>query len=133
MSLATENNIVGTEDGLIVEGFLDPDTEGFQAPLGTRARAEEVGAAIGDFPLYQGGLVGRRGTATLIIAEILDDDLATAAYDAVMALVAAEPFPRATGGMWPGKAPWRGICRPISTMMPAGSTRWRGSSSPSCC
>ncbi|WP_425063850.1 efflux RND transporter permease subunit [Pyruvatibacter mobilis] len=96
VSLATENNIVGTEDGLIVEGFLDPDTEGFQAPLGTRARAEEVSAAIGDFPLYQGGLVGRRGTATLIIAEILDDDLATAAYDAVMALVAAEAIPEGT-------------------------------------
>ena len=83
-SLATENNIVGVIDGLVAEGFFDEDTEVFQAPPGTQARAAEVKAAIDDFPLMQGNLVARDGTATIIIAELIDERQATEAYDALM-------------------------------------------------
>jgi predicted RND superfamily exporter protein len=89
-SLATENYIAGNAEGIVVEGFLDPDTAYFQAPPGTLERAGEVRAAIDDFPLYQGLLVGREGTATLIVAELIDDDLATEAYNGVLDIVRSE-------------------------------------------
>ena len=93
VSLATENYIVGTNDGIIAEGFLDRDTEFFKAPTPTMERAIEVHDAIDNFPLYQGSLVGRTGTATLIIAEILDEKDAQATYDAVLAIVADTSIP----------------------------------------
>ena len=95
-SLATENYIVGNADGIIVDGFLDPDTDYFQARPGTEERANEVRDAINDFPLYQGLLVGREGHATLIVAELLNDDEATAAYNAVLEIVASEKVPEGT-------------------------------------
>lgn len=95
-SLATENYIVGNADGIIVEGFLDPGTEYFRAMPGTAERASEVRDAINDFPLYQGLLVGREGKATLIVAELLDDDQATDAYNAVLDIVSSETLPEGT-------------------------------------
>lgn len=96
VSLSTENNIVGTQDGLIVEGFLDKKTEYFQGAIGSAKRASEIRAATNDFPLYQGGLVGRDGTATLIIAEILNEDEAQATYDAVVDIVNQAVIPDGT-------------------------------------
>ncbi len=93
VSLATENNIVGTNDGLIVEGFLEANTLGFRSPVGTLARGEEIRNAIADFPLYSGSLVAKNGSASLIIAEILDEDRAQETYDAVIALVEATTLP----------------------------------------
>jgi len=92
-SLATENQIVGVEDGLIVEGFFDRNTEHFQAPPGTEERAEEVRAAIEDFPLYQGSLVARDGSATIIVAELLDETTTTETYDALLEIVAKATIP----------------------------------------
>lgn len=96
VSLATENNIVGTQDGLVVEGFLDKKTEHFQGAIGSAERASEIRAAIADFPLYQGGLVGREGKATLIIAEILNENEAQATYDAVVDIVNQASIPEGT-------------------------------------
>ncbi len=94
-SLATENNIAGVIDGIIVDGFLDRDAEYFQAAIGTEARAAEIKAAIDRFPLYQGMLVARDGSATLIVAELIDDSLELEAYNAIMDIVAGAETPNA--------------------------------------
>ena len=85
-SLATESNIVGTDDGMEVSDFFDP------APT-TQASADAIKAAIADFPLYQGTLVARGGEATLIIAELLDQTDAQATYQQILDLVAAAEVP----------------------------------------
>ena len=47
-SLATESNIVGTFDGMLVEKFFERDAEGFKSTWGTQARADEIRAALSD-------------------------------------------------------------------------------------
>lgn len=84
VSLATENNIVGTVDGMQVSQFFEP-------PPATQAQANAIRAAIADFPLYQGSLVARDFTATLIVAEILDEMKSETTYNAFMALVKEAP------------------------------------------
>lgn len=84
VSLATESNIVGTVDGMQVSKFFDP-------PPATQAQANAIRAAIADFPLYQGSLVARDSTATLIVAEILDEIKSETTYNAFMALVKEAP------------------------------------------
>ncbi|SDE60410.1 outer membrane lipoprotein-sorting protein [Kordiimonas lacus] len=86
MSLATESNIVGTFDGMEVTDFYDP------LPT-TQAHADAIRDAVQDFPLYQGSLVARNGQSTLIIAELLDQEIAEQTYQDVMAVVAAEDIP----------------------------------------
>lgn len=83
-SLATESNIVGTDEGMEVSDFFDP----YPA---TQARADEIRAAVTDFPLYQGALVARDGSATLIVAELLNQDAAQDTYEEILAVVAATP------------------------------------------
>ncbi|BFM15495.1 outer membrane lipoprotein-sorting protein [Maricurvus nonylphenolicus] len=73
-SLATENNIIGTDDGMEVEAF-------YEAPLSSADEAIAVRDAIRDFPLYQGSMVARDETATLVIAELLDEQQAEQTYD----------------------------------------------------
>ncbi|MEH6472757.1 MAG: MMPL family transporter [Halopseudomonas sp.] len=80
VSLATENNITGTYEGMEVEPFFDPYPE-------TQADAERIRQAVADFPLYQGSLVANNGQATLIIAEMLDPQLADETFQQLMALV----------------------------------------------
>tara|TARA_R110002167_G_scaffold23131_8_gene82460 strand:+ start:396 stop:3641 length:3246 start_codon:yes stop_codon:yes gene_type:complete len=65
-SLATENNIVGTDEGMDVVPFFEGTVNGQQ-------QANAVRDAIRDFPLYQGSLVANDEKATLIIAELLDE------------------------------------------------------------
>ena len=64
-SLSTENNIVGTEDGLEVDPFFDINEL-------TEDKAIEVAKAIDGFELYQGSLVSNDHTTTLVVAEMLD-------------------------------------------------------------
>ena len=64
-SLSTENNIVGTEEGIKVDPF-------FEIEELTDKKAQEVKAAIADFELYKGSLVSKDYTTTLIVAEMLD-------------------------------------------------------------
>lgn len=73
-SLATENNILGTDDGMEVEAFYDE-------PLTSPSQALAVRDAIRDFPLYQGSMVARDESATLVIAELLDEQQAEQTYD----------------------------------------------------
>jgi len=86
-SLATESNIVGTFDGMEVNDFFDP------APL-TQAHADAIRTAIADFPLYQGALVARDGEATLIVAELLDQDAAESTYQQILDVVARAGLPQ---------------------------------------
>lgn len=80
ISLATENNIVGTSEGMDVDPFFDP------VPV-TQRQADAVRQAIDDFPLYQGSLVARDGHATLIVAEMIDENLAEETYEAILELI----------------------------------------------
>ncbi len=85
-SLATESNIVGTDEGMEVDDF-------YELGEGGRLDPAALKAAIDNFPLYQGSLVARDGSATLIVAEILDQDLSQATYDEILALVEAMTLP----------------------------------------
>lgn len=80
VSLATENNIVGTEEGMEVTPFFDPLPQ-------TAAAIASLRAGIEDFPLYQGSLVAGNGKATLIAVEIVDEHQVESTYQAILALV----------------------------------------------
>jgi len=79
-SLYSENNIVGSYDGLSVEPF-------YQAAITQQSAADEVRDAIRQFPLYQGSLVARDESASLIVAEILDDALVEQTYLDILAMI----------------------------------------------
>ncbi|MDX1490944.1 MAG: efflux RND transporter permease subunit [Pseudohongiellaceae bacterium] len=83
-SLATESNIVGTFDGMEVEDFFEelPDNP---------ERIKWIKDAIEDFPLYQGTLVARNGQATVIVAELIDENEAAATYQSVVQLLEDAP------------------------------------------
>lgn len=83
-SLATENNIFGTEDGMLVEPFFET------APL-TQAGADNIRSSVMAFPLYLGSLVSRQGTATLIVTEMIDQSGSQSTYDDLLALAARAP------------------------------------------
>ena len=84
-SLATENDIAGTADGMRVEPFLaEPPT--------TQQQAEQVRAAVMRFPLHRGSLVASDGSGALVLAEQLDPDRAQATYQAILQLVARAPL-----------------------------------------
>jgi len=83
-SLATENDIIGTSDGMEVEAFFD------QPPV-TQQQADAVRTAVMDFPLYMGSLVARDGSATLIVTELIDQNEAQDVYQALLTLVESAP------------------------------------------
>ena len=78
-SLSTENNIFGTEDGMVVEPFFVEVPE-------TDLDAKNVLNAVMDFPLYVGSLVAKDGTTTLIIAELLDENGGDEVYKSLVDL-----------------------------------------------
>lgn len=84
-SLATENNIVGSQGGMEIEPFLEP----IPASL-TEARA--IKNAVMKFPLYVGSLVAEDGSGTLIVAELIDETLAQQTYRDLLKLVARAPL-----------------------------------------
>lgn len=79
-SLATENNIIGTAEGMEVEPF-------FETLPTTASDAVTIKAAVMAFPLYVGTLVAEDGSGTVIIAEQLDADKAQVTYQALLTLV----------------------------------------------
>ncbi|MGR8931655.1 MAG: efflux RND transporter permease subunit [Gammaproteobacteria bacterium] len=84
-SIATENNIVGTTDGMLVKPFFD-------RPPADQDQADRIRAAVMDFPLYLGSLVARNGQGALIVTEMRDSKSAREAYDALMALTEQAPI-----------------------------------------
>ena len=79
VSLATEANIVGTQEGMEVEDF-------FEIPPTTEARVQWIKHAIDNFPLYQGNLVARDHSATLIVVELIDEHEADISYNNILEL-----------------------------------------------
>jgi len=75
-SLATEDDIVGSEGGLEVRPFLE------EAPA-TQAEADAVRAAVQGLALHRGSLVSEDGRATVVVAEIDADADGGAVYAAV--------------------------------------------------
>ena len=84
-SIATQNNIVGTEDALVVEPFLESDWL-------TNEQALEVREAVMGFQLYVGNLVAEEGDATLIVAELRKDADAEQVYQRLLALRETAPI-----------------------------------------
>lgn len=82
ISLATEKNIKGTMDGMEVTPFFDPFPQ-------TQLEADKIRKAIEQFPLYHGSLVSRDGKATVIVAELLDEDNGEETYDAFIGITQA--------------------------------------------
>jgi len=83
-SLATENNISGSDDGMEVTPFFDELPE-------TQAEADRVWQQVSDFPLYMGQLVSHDKQATLIVAELIDEDQVEQTYEDILALVERAP------------------------------------------
>lgn len=83
-SLATENDMRGTIEGMTIEPFLQP------GPI-TVVHAQKIREAIARFPLYQGSLVARDGSAAVIVAESLNEHYNRATYDALMRLIEDAP------------------------------------------
>lgn len=79
-SLATENNITGTDDGMIIEPFIDGE-------VATQITADQVKKSVMQFPLYVGNIVSEDGSTTLIVAELLDKNkYGPQAYNDIKAL-----------------------------------------------
>lgn len=78
ISLATEKNIRGNDEGMVVEPFLE---------VFERGGARALRAAIAEFPLYQGLLVSRDDAMTVIVVEFYQDSMAEPAYRAIAELV----------------------------------------------
>ena len=83
-SLATENNITGSEVGMDVELFFEefPDSQ---------TKADAVWEKVSDFPLYMGNLVDHDKQATLIVAELSDETLVESTYQEILSVVAKSP------------------------------------------
>ena len=79
-SIATEKDMRGDDGALTVEEFLSPFPE-------TVAQAESVRTAISHFPLYNGSIVAKTGDVALIIAEIHDQNISSATYQEINAIV----------------------------------------------
>ncbi|MFK5947190.1 MAG: MMPL family transporter [Methylococcales bacterium] len=84
VSLATEDNITGNEEGMLVEKFYKHQPK-------TQADADSMRKAVMDFPLYQGSLVARDGSSTLIVTEVYDVNEAPKVYEKLLALVERAP------------------------------------------
>lgn len=75
ISLASENNIVGVDGGLDVAPFMDLLKA--QGPSAVRS-------AIKNFPLYDGMLVSKDDSMSIIVVELNDDKLAEKTYESIL-------------------------------------------------
>jgi len=85
VSLATEDNITGDAEGMLVEPF-------FESPPITQQEADKIRQAVMDFPLYLGSMVAKDGTATLIVTEMKHDEDAPKVYEDLLALIEQAPI-----------------------------------------
>ncbi len=85
VSLATEDNITGNEEGMVVEAF-------FETLPATQDDADKVHAAVMDFPLYLGSLVARDGSATLIVTEMFNNEDGPKVYEELLELIKHAPI-----------------------------------------
>lgn len=85
VSLATEANIVGTQDGMEIEDFFEESPDSSE-------RVQWIKNAVTNFPLYQGNLVARDHSATLIVVELLDEFEADATYAEILEIARNAPL-----------------------------------------
>ncbi len=83
-SLATENNISGTEEGMDVVPFFDELSD-------EQTSADNIWQQVSDFPLYMGSIAADNKKATLIVAELIDENEVEETYQQVLALIAQAP------------------------------------------
>ncbi len=83
-SLATENNITGSDEGMQVNLFFEELPE-------TQLQADEIWNEVSDFPLYMGSLVAKDKQATLIVAELIDESDVERTYQQILELVNNAP------------------------------------------
>ena len=83
-SLATENNITGSADGMEVDPFFEESPD-------TQKVADKIWRQVSDFPIYMGNMVAKNGQATLIVAELNDEASVESTYQEILALVAKAP------------------------------------------
>jgi uncharacterized protein len=120
VSLATENHIVGTADGMLVEAF-------WESPPATTDEAKRVWQAVESFPLYLGTLVARDGSGTLIVAELLDDNDAKRIYFDLRELTAeAERIGLTTDGVTLHVAGQGAVSGYLSAYIDADASRLNG-------
>jgi len=84
VSLATEDNITGNEEGMVVEAF-------YETAPNTQTDADNIRQAVMGFPLYLGSLVARDGSATLIVTELYDANVAPQVYEKLLELIERAP------------------------------------------
>lgn len=85
LSIATQDKIIGTAEGIEIEPFFDD-------PPSTQAACEAIRAAVMDYDVYLGKLVSRDGQALLISAQLEPGAEAGAVYRRFLELVEAEKF-----------------------------------------
>lgn len=83
-SLATESNISGSEEGMEVVPFFDELS-------GEQASADKIWQQVSDFPLYMGSIVADNKQATLIVAELIDENKVEETYQQVLKLIIQAP------------------------------------------
>ena len=86
-SIATENNIFGDAEGLIIESFYKEDGLAFSTDAGTQERAEEVRRAVQNLELMNGNLVSKDGSTAIIVVEMADEEFANKTYLDLMTAV----------------------------------------------
>ena len=86
VSLATQSNITSSGQDLKISPFLDtlPDS---------RKGARAVRGQLENFPVYMGSLVSQDGRATLVIAEMENEDLAEGSYQDILTLLERVSIP----------------------------------------
>ena len=89
VSIATENNIIATTEGMDITPFLAEFPQ-------SGAQAKKLRDDLAQFPLYLGTLASRDGSVALITAGLLDEDLAEATYREARQLLASYALPENT-------------------------------------
>ncbi len=84
ISVATEKNIYGKDDELVIEPLLAPS-----ASFG--AAASSLPRAIERLPLYHGTLISKDGRGAMIIAEVLRAEDAEAVYERILSIADSAP------------------------------------------
>lgn len=86
ISLATADNITASDEGFSVQPFID------DLPL-TPQSISALRQNVNNFPLYRDSLVGPSGTATVIVADMIDDSASGDTYEKILEIVARLELP----------------------------------------
>ena len=79
-SIATENNIRGSNEGFIVEPF-------YSGSIVDQQGADQVKAQLAQFPLYHGNLISHDHSTALVAFEYIDPSLAAETYQRLQGIV----------------------------------------------